>query len=165
MRKMASTRFLNFVLTVSSIIGLGLSIYAFIVEIAIEHNRSYTPMCDISETISCTKAFKSQYGKGMGLFGEKSIFNRPNALVGMIFYSLLITFVQSNSATVNLICYFGIILSNISSLYFAYILYFKLHTLCIVCVSTYVVNFINLISVYLKHKKLNETEGEKEKSE
>jgi vitamin-K-epoxide reductase (warfarin-sensitive) len=42
------------------VIALGLSFYALIVEFKKEHDDSYEAMCDISENMSCTKAFMSE---------------------------------------------------------------------------------------------------------
>lgn len=41
------------------LVGLGLSLYAYSVELMMEENKSYKPMCDISPQMSCTKAFGS----------------------------------------------------------------------------------------------------------
>ena len=48
------------------------------------------------------------------------------------------------------------ILSNFLSVYLACILYFILHDFCVVCVSTYVVNALNLYYTYKKRKLLEE---------
>jgi len=50
-------RKLNARIVSACMIGLGLSYYAYIVEIKKEQDDSYEPMCDISEHISCTKVF------------------------------------------------------------------------------------------------------------
>lgn len=39
--------------------GMGLSYYAYVVETTKEHDGSYVAMCDISEHMSCSKAFMS----------------------------------------------------------------------------------------------------------
>lgn len=57
---MVSLRILNYFLTLSCLIGLGLSIYAYIVELSAEMDKNYEAMCDISEHMSCTKAFTSE---------------------------------------------------------------------------------------------------------
>ena len=38
------------------------------------------------------------------------------------------------------------VLSNIGSVYLAYVLYFILQNICVVCVSIYVVNFLLLVT-------------------
>ncbi len=41
-------------------------------------------------------------------------------------------------------------IANIGSVYLAYILYFVLETLCVICVSIYAVNFLLLITAACK---------------
>lgn len=57
---MASVKILNFSLTFFCLIGLGLSIYSYVIEQATVKDENYKAMCDISENVSCTKAFKSK---------------------------------------------------------------------------------------------------------
>ncbi|KAJ8935230.1 hypothetical protein NQ314_012926 [Rhamnusium bicolor] len=78
-------------LTLSCLIGLGLSLYAYTVELQVEMDDKYQPMCDIHPHVSCSKAFKSDYGKGMGIFGKDSVLHKPNSLFGLMFYSMIAT--------------------------------------------------------------------------
>lgn len=39
--------------------GMGLSYYAYVVEMTKEHDDNYVAMCDISEHMSCSKVFMS----------------------------------------------------------------------------------------------------------
>jgi vitamin-K-epoxide reductase (warfarin-sensitive) len=151
---MVSTPLLNYSITFFCLIGLGLSIYAYVVELQVENDSKYVAMCDISEHMSCTKAFRSPYGKGLGLISKDSIFNKPNSLLGILFYSLTATLAQSSSPFITRFSYWGIFLANFISLYFAYILYFKLYTFCVVCVSTYIINILCLIFTNLKLRKV-----------
>lgn len=41
--------------------GLALSYYSYVVETAKEQDENYEAMCDISERVSCTKAFMSEW--------------------------------------------------------------------------------------------------------
>lgn len=45
------------------------------------------------------------------------------------------------------------------SLYLAYLLYFVLEDFCVVCVSTYVVNFVNLILSIKRFNYLSENQN------
>lgn len=56
---MVSVPAFNYAIVFMCLIGLGLSIYAYLVELALEQNENYVAMCDISERMSCSKAFKS----------------------------------------------------------------------------------------------------------
>lgn len=44
----------------SCIVGMSLSYYAYIVETTKEKDHNYMAMCDISEHVSCTRAFMSE---------------------------------------------------------------------------------------------------------
>ncbi|XP_017776325.1 PREDICTED: vitamin K epoxide reductase complex subunit 1-like protein 1 [Nicrophorus vespilloides] len=158
---MVSVTLMNHGITLTCILGLALSIYAFFVESMAERDDDYRAMCDLSEHMSCTKVFKSDYARGFGifgrLFGKESFFNKPNSLTGILSYSLLATLAQSNSLLMTKISYAMIVLSNLMSVYLAYVLYFILYDLCVVCVSMYVVNFFNWIFVHYKYKELSQT--------
>lgn len=42
------------------LLGIGISYYAYVVETNKEKNQDYQPLCDISEHVSCSKAFMSE---------------------------------------------------------------------------------------------------------
>ncbi|XP_070169960.1 vitamin K epoxide reductase complex subunit 1-like protein 1 isoform X1 [Polyergus mexicanus] len=121
------------------IIGLGLSYYAYVVETKKEQDDSYEAMCDISEHISCTKVFITEYGKGFGLLPKNSVFNIPNPLYGLAFYTLVAVLSTINNYSCSAAVVALGILSNILSIYLAYILYI-LNNICIVCFGSYTVN-------------------------
>ena len=45
------------------IFGIGVSVYALYVEVTKLHDKEFKAMCDISETMSCSKVFTSKYVK------------------------------------------------------------------------------------------------------
>ena len=121
------------ILVYIALIGLMLSIYATITEYKVKKNVLYKPMCDISDKISCSQVFSSPYGKILGI---------PYAYLGLLYYTIL-----AIAASMDLI-YITFTLSSIGfimSLILAYILYFKIKILCIVCVSLYIINIIFFI--------------------
>ncbi|KAG8223297.1 hypothetical protein J437_LFUL001171 [Ladona fulva] len=161
----------------SCVLGILLSYYAYVIETNKEKDESYEAMCDISEHMSCSKAFMSNYGKGFGimgpLLGETSTLNQPNSVYGMAFYSIVgllfpsiaveIFWKRMNTSSgciqspkVAKLQFWMSVLSNFGSLYLAYILAFILHDFCVVCVSTYVVNLALLILSLLRYKRLKE---------
>ncbi|ENN71153.1 vitamin K epoxide reductase complex subunit 1 [Dendroctonus ponderosae] len=157
----------NQLLVFFCLVGLGLSLYSYTVELAMEGNKNYKPYCDISPHMSCTKAFGSSYGKGLGIFGENSIFNKPNSFFGIVFYSMVATLSLVNSPITVTASLVLIISSNFASLYFMYVLYFILKDLCLVCIGTYIVNVTNLLLITSKFKKIreiNRTELKRQKS-
>lgn len=139
------------------IIGLVLSIYTIHVEIQAHADKSYKAMCDINEHVSCTKVFMSKYGRGFGLvepvLGKDSFLNIPNPIFGVLFYGMVIVLSltrHSQKVMKALTILAGI--SCIMSVYLATILY-KLQDTCVVCISTYLVNFLLL---FLSFKRYNE---------
>lgn len=147
------------------VLGFAASYYAYLVEKAVEEDDLYEAMCDISEHVSCTKAFSSDYGKGFGIIPETSVLYLPNPVYGLAFYLAVAVLSMFNAyATSALVVTLGI-LSNVGSIYLAYILYL-LSNICVVCVSTYILNAIVLTLAVKKHRKLfqNGTNKKKRKS-
>ncbi len=118
-------------------IGFALSFYGYYVEQQVEKNPSYKAACDISDQVSCTKAFKSPYGKLFGI---------SNTLVGMVFYALI--FVLAMLGFQQLVKYLAMA-GAAAAVLFAYLLYVKVKSYCLVCTLTYVVNLLLLITTLL----------------
>ncbi|KAF7235576.1 Vitamin K epoxide reductase complex subunit 1-like protein 1 [Varanus komodoensis] len=141
-------------------VGLTLSVYAFHVETSKERDASYRAMCDISAAISCSRVFTSRWGRGFGLvaglLGPHSVFNQPNSVFGLAFYTLqiLLGFSKSGLAAVTLLG--TSVVSIAGSLYLAYILFFVLHDFCVICISTYVLNFSLFFLNYMRRGYLNQ---------
>ncbi len=123
-----------------SIIGLLLSIYASYTEMKLSKNKKHKALCDIHDKISCTKAFSSEYGKMFGV---------SNSLAGIGFYILLIILAFLNY---QMIIFYLAIASMLATIYLAYVSFFKLKNLCIVCTLIYIVNIILLVASYLAIK-------------
>ncbi|XP_015512123.1 vitamin K epoxide reductase complex subunit 1 [Neodiprion lecontei] len=147
----------------SCIVGFALSYYAYIVETSKEHDSSYEAMCDISEHISCTKAFMSEYGKGFGIIPENSPFYFPNSIYGLVFFvNFALLSVSNTLAATTMLLILGV-LANMGSVYLAVILY-KLQDICVVCISTYLVNAANLTLAVRKFNLLSEGSPKKRKA-
>ncbi|MBI4149009.1 hypothetical protein HY491_01040 [Candidatus Woesearchaeota archaeon] len=123
------------ILTILAGIGFLLSAYALRVE---QKSRAsaYHPVCDISEQISCTKAFSSPYGRIAGL---------PNSVYGLGFYLIAFALAWMQQFQ-NLVYIAG--LAVIGSIYLAYLSYVKIKTYCVVCTSIYLINLLLLIASY-----------------
>ena|SRR3989344_5812375 len=119
-----------------AVIGFIISLYAVYVEKK-SKQKNYKPLCDINDKISCTKALNSHYGK---------LFKIKNSIFGIIFYLVVIILALINQ--IQIIFYLSII-AVLGSIYLAYISYFKLETLCIVCNLIYLINVLLLILSYL----------------
>lgn len=148
------------------VFGFILSIYALHVELSRESNPDYRAMCDLGEHVSCSKVFTSRWGRGFGLVqifvGQDSPLNQPNSVLGILFYSLQLGLGLSLSPKAAAFLVFASWVSVAGSLYLASILLFVLGDFCMVCVSTYVVNFALL---FTNLKRRQAVEGMKEKAE
>mgnify|MGYP001563519763 CR=1 FL=1 len=118
-----------------SILGFLLSLYFFYVKTN-QRNKNYKALCDISDTISCSKAAKSNYS---------SLFGFSNAILGVIFYPFIFALNFFNYS--NYIFY----LATISSLFSLYLIYisFRIKVACPVCITTYIINFLVLYFSYI----------------
>lgn len=144
-------------------VGLLLSFYALYVEIKASDpvsGRAYRAMCDLAESVSCTKVLTSRWSKGLGLIPQDSPLNLPNPIYGIAHYLGLILVrnlsdraVSGPKAKLRVTPYdlIAAAMSSVSlgvSVYLAYILIVHLKDFCVVCVATYVCNaIITAISV------------------
>lgn len=138
------------------VFGFVLSIYALHVELSRERNPDYRAMCDLGQYVSCSKVFTSRWGRGFGLVqifvAQDSPLNQPNSVLGIIFYSIQLGLGLSKSQQSAAFLVLASWISVAGSLYLASILVFVLGDFCMVCVSTYVINFA-LLFTNLKRKK------------
>ena len=116
-----------------TVFDLLVSWYAYSIERKTQRQQDYKAFCDLKESMSCTKAFASPYGK---LFGVS------NSLKGLVFYAamLLLTFFGQTT--------FVFVLALVSfwgTLYLAYLSYFKMKNFCVVCHIIYVINLLLFI--------------------
>lgn len=116
-------------------IGFSISLYAYWVENKIKNEPEYKPACDLSDQISCSKPMLSQYA---------NIFYFSNALWGIIAYTVIFLLAYFNMIQPLLVV---AICMCIVSIILGYLLYFKIKSLCIVCTSLYIVNFLILSSI------------------
>ncbi|KAM4715771.1 vitamin K epoxide reductase complex subunit 1 [Anableps anableps] len=148
-----------------SLLGLVLSVYALHVELSRERDPDYRAMCDLGESVSCSKVFTSRWGRGFGLVqlfvAKDSVLNQPNSILGILFYTLQMGLGLSLSKKAALALVLSSWVSVAGSLYLASILAFVLGDFCMVCVSTYIINFALL---YTNLKRRKAIEGIKEKT-
>lgn len=126
-------------------VGLLLSFYALHVEKMKEANPKYSPLCDVSKEISCSRVFSSRYGTGFGMIGEqlgkRHWLNQPNGVYGIVFYSImsLLSLADGSSMLVKLQTLLSLV-SLAGSAYLFYVLFYILHEVCVVCISSYAIN-------------------------
>lgn len=132
-------------MSVFSTIGLALSLYAVYVEMKKQADSSFEAVCDISETMSCSKVFLSEQGKiwsYLGIIPKDSILDQPNAVYGAVFYILVMILdgMDPSVKTANaLLMFFGAFGAGLSA-YLAKILIYDLRDTCLVCFGSYVCN-------------------------
>ncbi|XP_071152143.1 vitamin K epoxide reductase complex subunit 1-like protein 1 [Mytilus galloprovincialis] len=153
-----SARLFGNVLLIFCTVGMLLSVYALYVEIHAEGDSSFKAWCDINPKMSCSKVFTSKYGKGFGLLeyivGKTSVLNQPNSIFGMMFYILQIICAMTVSGSLASFALGTSIVANFGSAYLAYILVYILDDVCVVCVSTYIVNAVILYCCYQRYYKI-----------
>ncbi|KAJ8257052.1 hypothetical protein COCON_G00192040 [Conger conger] len=141
------------------LLGILLSMYAFHVEREKARDPSYQPLCDVSNSVSCSKVFTSRWGRGFGLlgsiFGENGVMNQPNSIYGLIFYLFQLLLGLTVSAMAALILMTTSIVSVTGSLYLSYILHFVLKDFCIIGITTCALNFILFTLNYKRLVYLN----------
>ncbi len=116
-----------------ALLGLGLSVYSWYVDYRVDNDKTYKASCDINDRMSCTKASKSPYGKTFGI---------SNSFLGMLYYIVIFVLaLRGNTVYLLAATSAGLIMS----FYFAYLLYFKVKSFCIICNSVYLVNILLFI--------------------
>ncbi len=114
-----------------AVLGFVISAYTYATERKLKQVPGYKPFCDISDRISCTKPMKSQY----------AYLYFSLASIGMAFYVAVAIFALFDATKLLLLASFAAALVSCA---LAYILYVKIKSLCILCTSLYVINFLLL---------------------
>jgi uncharacterized membrane protein len=123
-------------LIVIAVVGLCISAYGIMVEKNVLHNEHYKAACDISDMVSCTKTFVSPYNKLLGI---------SNIWASLLYYCAIICLsLMGFSQIVFILSCAGLV----TSVVFAYILYFKIRTVCLVCTSLYIINIALVFAAY-----------------
>ncbi|CAG0892585.1 unnamed protein product [Cyprideis torosa] len=137
----------------SCIVGFILSAYTYYIEKMFEHEEGhYRPLCDISERISCSKPFMSEYGRGFG-FIQSGPFSLENSLYGMIMYFTLFMLMMLIGRPCVPFILMVLIPVNAMSFYLAYILAFVVEAICVICVTIYLINGWLLYSTYKLYQR------------
>ncbi|OAF72088.1 hypothetical protein A3Q56_00132 [Intoshia linei] len=141
MRKLSSwKRTLFWSLCIASI---SFNLYSISLKKRVSSKKSALPFCEINSIINCTAAMTSErYNRGIGglgllFFSKKNIINKtPNEIFGIVFCGclLLLDLFMKNSFK---LIYMLVILGNISTIIFVYILIIKIRVLCILCFFQY----------------------------
>ncbi|KAL7536702.1 hypothetical protein ACHAXR_011273 [Thalassiosira sp. AJA248-18] len=139
---------------VLAIIGLILSAYSVYVEHKVEHKDDtpdgddFQALCDIEAIgASCSAVFSLPEGKMLSFFGivpEGHALDIPNGVLGMLFYSYIFIRFQiiGNKQRILFTTSVNLLISTLailSSAFLARKLYI-IRELCVVCISTHIIN-------------------------
>lgn len=116
-----------------AVIGLCISLYTYLLEQKIKVQPNYKPACDLSDRVSCTKPMKSRYA---------AIFYFSNAIIGAAYYLMIIVVALLNMHSLLL---FATVCGCLFSALMAYLLYFKIKSLCLLCTALYIINILLLL--------------------
>ena len=114
-------------LLVFATLGFFVSAYALRIQTRKQRRRE---VCDFSLTVSCTTVLLDPHGFFFGI---------PNSLAGMFYYGLV--FMLAAVEQFVPLFYFSLI-GLLFSASLAYISWWKLRTVCLVCTSVYLINLI-----------------------
>jgi uncharacterized membrane protein/protein-disulfide isomerase len=130
-----SSRTRNLLLAFAAL-GLAASLGSAYVHYRLLTDASYSSVCDISATVSCTQAYLSRYGSFWGV---------PVALGGVLYFALLLfmtaTAARPSSPSRDNVPGYIFALSTVALsfvLYLAWASFFQLKAVCLLCVTTYV---------------------------
>ena len=119
-----------------SLTGLAVSFYSIFVESRLKKNKNYKAACDLSDTISCTKPMLSQYTKLLGI---------SNSIAAASYYLLLIILtIFGQQQLLMIVASAGLAVTFV----FAYILYFKIKSICLICSLLYTLNILIALLCY-----------------
>lgn len=115
-------------------VGLISALYGLFVERTLKENKDYKPVCDISDRVSCTRPMLSSYANMFGISNS--------ALCALYYVSIMLIAFWGNTHVLFLMTSIGML----ATLFFAYILYFKIKSFCLICTMMYLIN-LALISI------------------
>jgi len=137
------------IISILCLLGVVCSYYAMKIENAMPRTKQ---MCDINESIGCTIVLTSKYAHLMRLFfnlEKGSIFDKSNAFYGLCFYTALFIVYWIPLPYHGLIFFLMTLPSIAASCGLAWILYKYLQMLCLICVTTYIINFALMFVAFL----------------
>ena len=130
------------IVIILAVIGLLISIYGITVERNLQQDEQYKAACDISDMVSCSRPMLSSYNALLGI---------SNIWASACYYLIVIAIALVDQPQLLMIITSA---GLIATLIFAYILYVKIRSLCLICTSLYIVNIALAISSYFWYSSL-----------
>ena len=121
-------------LVLAALVGWGFSAASTWVHYRLLHDVTYSSICDVNATFSCTQAYTSRFGSVAGI---------PVALIGVMYFTfvlgVLVLCQRSSAARQNMGGYvFALATAGLAAvLYLGYASIVVLGTVCLLCVGTY----------------------------
>eukprot|EP00918_Siedleckia_nematoides_P102009 GHVU01222901.1.p1 GENE.GHVU01222901.1~~GHVU01222901.1.p1 ORF type:complete len:168 (-),score=2.26 GHVU01222901.1:2792-3295(-) len=139
--------------TVLGFVGLVASAYAVYVE-RNAGKEEFNPFCNFGEGRNCLTALTSEYAhmlRHFGIVSAGSLWDVSNAMAGLVYYGIILGYPLRSARPFRRNVYLVLSLFGLAtSLYYGWILYFVLKDLCVVCITTYVVNVLITLGFYLE---------------
>jgi uncharacterized membrane protein/protein-disulfide isomerase len=117
-------------------LGLGAASMSSYVHYKLLTEQNYSSFCDVNAAVNCTQAYLSPYGSFMGV---------PVALFGVLFFALVLLLVaiagRDKAAARDAVPAYVFAISTAGLafvLYLAWASFTQLHTVCVLCATTYV---------------------------
>ncbi|MCA2958851.1 MAG: thioredoxin domain-containing protein [Silvanigrellales bacterium] len=123
--------------------GFGVSLYALIEHLKLK-NGAADLSCDVNNLVNCTKVLGSAYGSVAGI---------PLGAYGMSFFAIVIALAvlpKVADVSVRWISWWRLLVGFVGasvSLFLAYVSYFQLSAVCIVCTTTHAISLLNAVVV------------------
>lgn len=121
------------IILVLAMVGFSICVYTYLLEQKIKSKPNYKPACDLSDRVSCTKPMKSDYA---------ALFYFSNSIIGAAYYLMIITVALLQMHSLLL---FASVAGCIVSAFMAFLLYFKIKSLCLLCTTLYIINILLLL--------------------
>lgn len=116
------------ILLILSALGFLIAAYALYGYFQSLKSKSYRSLCDISVSTSCSKTFRSRYGKHLGI---------PNGAWGMGFYFIFSVLIwQNQTQYLFLLSITAVVVSS----WLGYNLLVRIRTICLDCILIYLIN-------------------------
>jgi protein-disulfide isomerase/uncharacterized membrane protein len=150
---------MNIVSLILGLIGFGVSLYALILHLQTKSSAA-SLTCDINEAVNCTKVIGGAYGEFFGL---------PLGALGMSYFGVVMAaaflpaFVACSASWIALRQWAIATIGAVISLYLAYVSYFKIHAVCLVCSSVHALSIINFawtMWCFIRVRRTAQTVGE-----
>lgn len=132
---------MNIVSLVIGVIGFGVSLYALVLHLKTKTSTAALT-CDINEAVNCSKVIGGDYGEFMGL---------PLGAFGMSYFGVVIAlaflpaFLRASSSWIARWQFVVATMGAVISVYLAYLSYFKINAVCLVCSSVHALSIVNFV--------------------